>query len=522
MIELMEINIADGVDIDAQLVMTGRGCVIGQSGSGKSYLVGVMAEELCRLGLPFCIIDTEGEYSPLKAAFPVVVVGGSDGDIGLPDDLGSLFRLSMGDGFPVVLDVSEETDKTAAVEAALAALYVQAERVKKPYLVIVEEADKFAPQAAHTKLNMIEEISVRGRKRGIGILVATQRPASISKNVLAQCSYGFIGKLVIGNDIRAVSTLLGGADGIPGKLTRHGAGEFTPFGIGSDVQFKVKPRLMEHGGATPSIEEDGVARTKLSSIIKELKALSAPSKKPTRTKGAAVGSADIHVVVASVGADEAKMYAIQSVKKRFMLFGKPVEEVDRITKKFIEVALLGIRIPMKREGEYEERHLMLDGRLRSVSLSGRISFAARRINRKTALSNGDREILSFLAAKRRASASAIQKYVGKDPLHVDNSLGRLSAAGLIRLKNDFATIVDNSDILADRPPALVTEMHGKEDIISSESGDRDVRDYVSLMFHGSTIISLEWIYIPVYEIRLRHGNRIRVFTIDAVYGGKID
>ncbi|MDE1860036.1 MAG: DUF87 domain-containing protein, partial [Candidatus Micrarchaeota archaeon] len=78
----MEINLSENVNIDAQTIMTGRGCAIGQSGSGKSFLAGVIAEELCKAGLPFCIIDTEGEYSSLKSMSKnVIVVGGENGDV---------------------------------------------------------------------------------------------------------------------------------------------------------------------------------------------------------------------------------------------------------------------------------------------------------------------------------------------------------------------------------------------------------------------------------------------------------
>jgi type IV secretory pathway VirB4 component len=72
-----------GLDIDVQAILTGRGCIIGQSGSGKSFLMGVIAEELCRLNMAFCVIDTEGEYSSLKSMFNVIIVGGDNKDIEL-------------------------------------------------------------------------------------------------------------------------------------------------------------------------------------------------------------------------------------------------------------------------------------------------------------------------------------------------------------------------------------------------------------------------------------------------------
>ena len=44
--------------IDAQELVTGRTCVIGQSGSGKSYLIAVLCEKLLSNKIAFCIIDT--------------------------------------------------------------------------------------------------------------------------------------------------------------------------------------------------------------------------------------------------------------------------------------------------------------------------------------------------------------------------------------------------------------------------------------------------------------------------------
>ncbi|MDA4119992.1 MAG: ATP-binding protein, partial [Thaumarchaeota archaeon] len=65
--------------IDANLVVTGRTCVLGSSGSGKSYAVGVLCEELCRHQVPFAIVDTEGEHSGLKEKFETIWVGEEQG-----------------------------------------------------------------------------------------------------------------------------------------------------------------------------------------------------------------------------------------------------------------------------------------------------------------------------------------------------------------------------------------------------------------------------------------------------------
>src|SRR5579872_2034619 len=65
--------------VDTNLISTGRTCVIGTSGSGKSYTVGVICEELCKAKVPFAIIDLEGEYSGLKEKYEAIWVGDDEG-----------------------------------------------------------------------------------------------------------------------------------------------------------------------------------------------------------------------------------------------------------------------------------------------------------------------------------------------------------------------------------------------------------------------------------------------------------
>ena len=71
---------------------------------------------------------------------------------------------------PVVVDVSDVVDGKEMVYKVLEALYVLENEIRKPYLVLVEEADKFAPQTMSKSANMIEEISVRGRKEALACL----------------------------------------------------------------------------------------------------------------------------------------------------------------------------------------------------------------------------------------------------------------------------------------------------------------------------------------------------------------
>ena len=70
----MQLRFNEKFSIDADKFLTSRSCVIGQSGSGKSYAIGVICEELCKKKLGFSIIDPEGEYVGLKEKFDVIWV----------------------------------------------------------------------------------------------------------------------------------------------------------------------------------------------------------------------------------------------------------------------------------------------------------------------------------------------------------------------------------------------------------------------------------------------------------------
>ena len=240
--------------IDAQQLVTGRTCIIAQSGAGKSWAIAVLCERLCAAGIGFVIVDTEGEYSSLREKYPVLWVG-SDGqcdeDIEKAD-IKDLMLRAVVNGTAVVFDVSE-TDMREKVAALAEILYDIASAHKIPYLLILEEADKFIPQAKES-IKKIEEISRRGRKRGLGLLVATQRPSFVTKNVLSQCNNQAIGKLSIENDLRAVDLFFGSRAEVE-ELAALQPGEF--FVMGGFTRKKTRIRFAAretvHRGETPDL-----------------------------------------------------------------------------------------------------------------------------------------------------------------------------------------------------------------------------------------------------------------------------
>jgi hypothetical protein len=247
--------------VDAQHLVTGRTCIIAQSGAGKSWAIAVLCERLCAAGIGFVIVDTEGEYSSLREKYPVLWVGSDaqcDEDIEKVNLKDFMLRAVV-NGTAVVFDVSE-TDLREKVAGLAEVLYEIASAHRIPYLLILEEADKFIPQAKES-IKKIEEISRRGRKRGLGLLVATQRPSFVTKNVLSQCNNQAIGKLSIENDLRAVDLFFGSRSEVE-ELATLQPGEFFVMGgfARKKTRMRFAPRETEHRGGTPDISRAQGAR----------------------------------------------------------------------------------------------------------------------------------------------------------------------------------------------------------------------------------------------------------------------
>ena len=455
----MEINLAQGVDLDAQTVMTGRGCAIGQSGSGKSFLAGVIAEELCESRMPFCVIDTEGEYSSLKGKFSVIVVGGERADLGLDINFSGLFSSSIANDIPIILDISDAVDKQAVAYSALSALYQVEDRLRKPYLILIEEADKFAPQAAGSaKTNIIEEISVRGRKRGMGLFITTQRPANISKNVLSQCSYGFVGKLTIENDLNALRILFGRKEKLT-EVTKLKTGEFMAFGIGRDSAFRVKNSGAKRMGSTPSLESYKPASGKVNSILKELKSENALRKEDKKPEG----SKQINAIEAEFSMDQARKYAQGISKRRFILFGAATERIDSIVLQYLPFGLCTLRIPTNHRSEYLEYHCLINGKSQLTRLENGI----------TTLAGG-------------TGKDNYRKYLAKDTPQFE----RIAAA--------------------------------KSDILPATLSASKARTCIRKLLPEAILDDFQIIHLPIYKITLRKENRVRIFVLDGKFGKKIE
>lgn len=112
-------------------------------------------------------------------------------------------------------------------------------------IFVVEEAHNFAPEGAgsgNPAAKMLKKIASEGRKFNLGLIVITQRPAYVSKDVLAQCSTQAIFRLINPNDIKAVGDIVEGiSEDEIRRLPNYETGQavFTGIAIREPVIVKV-------------------------------------------------------------------------------------------------------------------------------------------------------------------------------------------------------------------------------------------------------------------------------------------
>jgi hypothetical protein len=123
-----------------------------------------------------------------------VIFGGDHGDVPLEATAGKVIAdVVIEHPGAYVVDLSAFDSKAAEMRFAgdfLERLYRAKKRETGPLLLVVDEADVFAPQRPGPEqtrtLGALEAIVRRGRIKGLGDLLITQRAAVLNKNVLTQ------------------------------------------------------------------------------------------------------------------------------------------------------------------------------------------------------------------------------------------------------------------------------------------------------------------------------------------------
>lgn len=272
------LRIAPGVELPLDLV-TQSIAILARKGAGKTYTGSVIVEEVIRAQLPVVILDPTGAWWGLRASadgakpgLTVVIFGGQHADVALERGDGrEIASVVIDHPGAYILDLSDLPSKAAEQGFAadfLETLYRSKRPDTGPLLLVVDEADVFAPQRPGGEqlrtLGALESIVRRGRIKGLGDLLITQRAAVLNKNVLTQTEVLVVMQTTGPQDRAAIREWIDGNDvedqaaDVVGSLASMHTGDawiWSPSFLRMLRRVKIRERRTFDSSRTPSAGE---------------------------------------------------------------------------------------------------------------------------------------------------------------------------------------------------------------------------------------------------------------------------
>lgn len=246
--------LADGsapLDLSLETLIGSHLCIQANSGAGKSGAIRKVLE-ITHRRIQHIVIDTEDEFYTLREKFEYLIAGGDNGDCAATvNNAAALAMTILETGFSAIVQINSLSfdDRCTFIREFLQALTNAPKRLWRPALIVLDEAQFYAPQKGYaTSLEAIVSFMMLGRKRGFTGILATPRPADLSKQATSPVNNWMIGRCGQPVDRRAAADALGFAAKSPEALNLKSlvARQFWAFGpalTNEPVLSKIGPTL---------------------------------------------------------------------------------------------------------------------------------------------------------------------------------------------------------------------------------------------------------------------------------------
>lgn len=268
------LNISPTISLPLDTV-TQRIGIFGISGSGKTYTSSVLTEELLIAGAQIVVFDPLGVWWGLRATIdqvqnsvPIIyILGGDHADFPLHPSAGAnIADVIVEEGLSAILDMSAMEQEQQAVFASSFARRLYSKN-REPIHLMIDEADIFAPETPGSNYEwecrrIMDTVVRRGRVRGIGVSLISQRPAVIAKSLLAQTGTLIVHRLVSPQDQRSIEMWFKAHGGdeqrrlVMSSLATLPVGEawlWSPSDLQLFERVKVRKRYTFDSSATPKV-----------------------------------------------------------------------------------------------------------------------------------------------------------------------------------------------------------------------------------------------------------------------------
>ena len=268
-----------------------RIAMLGGPGSGKSWNNSLLAEQFLQQGGTVVIFQPRDEYFTLKEKFDVLSVGGvhaKDMEFALTSP--SLYaKAVVEDGLSMIFYTSAVDDEQKLIDWVsrfISLILKYQEQHKRPLLLILEEAQEYAPRSAsghvappwiyNRMIKAFKDCFTQGRKLNIIAVASSQRPQELNFTIRQLANLTFYGKFS-DQDIGYIDkeclkyVRQHGISIDASKLVELSLGEWLVI-MGKKSRFvKVtEKRITKHGAETPKLEYVAPRPTEVKKTIDEL------------------------------------------------------------------------------------------------------------------------------------------------------------------------------------------------------------------------------------------------------------
>jgi hypothetical protein len=230
-------------------LLSGNLGIIGSSGSGKSWLAGLLVEELLRRDYQVCVIDPEGDYRGLRAFPHTLLLGGTAAELPPVIDLITLLEFSH---ISLVLDLSSYNPEARQryVGDLMRGLLALRARWGRPHWVLVDEIHGFCPPAG----GLLTDLFSSGMRQG-GFAVLSYLPSQVAPELLRTVQLWVIMRLLLEEEIDVLKGYLRLCEGTLEELGSlavgqaylcHGAKEGPLTPSPQLVSFRAARRVVPH------------------------------------------------------------------------------------------------------------------------------------------------------------------------------------------------------------------------------------------------------------------------------------
>jgi hypothetical protein len=263
--------------------------ILATTGAGKSNTAVRIAERLYKAKVPFVTVDPKGDWWGMQASsdgdgpgLPIPVFGGEHGNVPLNPTGGKIIARAIAEQrFSAIIDTSgEEFETRASMFRFLTDFASTLLRVNRhPLHVFAEECDDYLPQAARGEggdlakcLGAWQRLVKRGRNKGMGVTLISQRSASVNKDALNMAQTMIAMRTSGSRDVTAIKEWPGIVGPAPAKPTPEDTEllaslpelEHGEAWIVSPQWLKVRQRVHFYrretfdSGATPELDDDAM------------------------------------------------------------------------------------------------------------------------------------------------------------------------------------------------------------------------------------------------------------------------